>query len=439
MIKNILFISFLTLFLVGCSPFDDDEDQVVVQQVTNSSQNECNTQIINTSHPKKRPMLVVLLSYNNIQIDSSISTWNSKIFGNSEHQLNHYYNEISHSQFAFTQATECHGVAWVKLNKNHPNTDIDSPSFNTMVHPDLKMALESLDEKISFDIYDTDNNGHITPNELLITYIIAGYEDAYEGNHVNQGIWAHQSCLGPSYTPTLDGVSIMGCENEGNFALFGEKHDKARPHDATIGIIAHELGHSAFNLPDLYNTKNPSSGGVGYFGLMGAGTWTQKNIHEFPGDTPVHMSAWSKLQTGWITPDLATTSEVTLNATSLNSYNSLKIPINNDEYYLLENRDNSGYDRGFFMLDGTFKGGVAIWHVNNTQLTQAKITANEVNINNYNKGLDLIEASFNNIDSGGDGHAKNLFYDGHINNFSNAGISNISAPGTTMTLDLNKD
>ena len=385
-------------------------------------------------------MLVVLINYNDIQISSSISTWNSKIFAYNEGDLNHYMNEISASKFAFSQATEAVGVASVNLGKNHPNISIDDFSmFDSLVYPDLKASLQTLDNEISYNTYDADGNGHITPDELLVTFIIAGYEDAYEGSHVNQGIWAHQSCLSSTNTPTLDGVTIMGCANDGNFALFGERHNKSNPHDATIGIIAHELGHSAFSLPDLYNVSS-SYGGIGLFGLMDSGTWAKKNSSEFAGQTPTHMSAWSKTYTGWITPEDINETNTThiLNATSLNSYNTIKIPINANEYYLLENRDNSGYDQGLTMLGATFDGGLAIWHINELKLTDYYLDINEVNTVNSDKAVDLVEAANANIDSGGYGDEKNLFYSGNVDLFNvNTNITNISIPEETMTLDVN--
>ena len=441
MIKNILLFTLATLMFSGCLPDSSDDTTAVVTSLPTTQNStpksgECNTDVISATNPITRPMLVVLLSYNDIQIDSSISTWNSKIFGKNQSQLNHYYDEISTSKFEFAQATECNGVASVHLDKNHPNISIDSSSFDALVHPDLKAALTALDGQISFDIYDTNSDGHITPSELLVTFIIAGYEDAYEGRHVNHGIWAHQSCVASSNTPTLDGVTIMGCTNDGNFALFGEKHDIVTPHNASIGIIAHELGHSAFSLPDLYSTTDSSRGGIGYFGLMGGGTWAQKSASEYPGDTPVHMTAWSKIFTGWVTPDETSGSKV-MNATSLNSYNTVKIQINSNEYYLLENRDNSGYDQGLKILDGDFNGGIAIWHINNNKITPYNLENNIINTDTSNKGVDLVEAANANIDGGGIGDEKNLFYDTNVDAFSQGGVSNISARGSAMTLDVN--
>lgn len=447
MIKNKIFILVLTSFVFfGCgdssNSSNDDERVAPSSELENNlpsplANYECNDANQTTPASSTRPMLVILVSYNDIQISSDTSVWESKIFGKEENQLNHYYLQTSNSNFEFSKATELNGIVSVGLNKNHPDVDIDSSLFDSKVHQDLKTALELLDDSVSYNTYDTDGNGHITPDELLVTFIIAGYEDAYEGRHVTQGIWAHQYCVSSLFTPTLDGVTIMGCANDGNYAIFGEKHDKfasdGPTHDASIGIIAHELGHSAFNLPDLYNTSDPSSGGIGAYGLMGYGTWGYKDSSEYAGSSPTHMSAWSKAYNGWVIPSTCKGS-IPMNASALDSFNTVKIPISSTEYYLLENRDNSGHDMGLNVLGGTFDGGLAIWHINEDKLTPNKISENIVNTDNDNKGVDLIDAAYANIDNGGIGHEKNLFYNTNINSFFN--VSDIGPRGSVMTINI---
>ncbi|MDH3216795.1 MAG: M6 family metalloprotease domain-containing protein [Candidatus Krumholzibacteria bacterium] len=60
-----------------------------------------------------------------------------------------------------------------------------------------------------------------------------------------------------------------------------------------IGVFAHEFGH-AFGLPDLYDTDGGGQG-IGHHGLMGSGNWNTP-------ENPAHMSPWSKLELGWVTP-----------------------------------------------------------------------------------------------------------------------------------------
>ncbi|MEA2091606.1 MAG: M6 family metalloprotease domain-containing protein [Campylobacterota bacterium] len=442
MIKYI-FLSLIFLFFTACSSSTStttDSNSISIIP----SDTIPNPDVAQVPHKKSSiAMLGILISYNNIKISSNSSAWSSKLFGKNEHELNHYFIEVSNSKFEFIKANETNGVVddgivSATLNKNHPDSDIniDSSQFSSQVYPDLKAALEAVDNQINFSNYDADANGHITPDELLFTFIIAGYEDAYEGWHIENGIWAHQSCTSPSQTPTLDGVTLMGCNDKGNFALFGEQHNKSKPHNATIGIIAHELGHSAFRLPDLYNTAS-DYGGIGYFGLMGGGLWAKKSFNEEAGNTPVHLSAWSKVYANWVTPTQESGS-TSLHETSTSNYNIIKIPISANNHYLLENRNNSGYDRGLYALSGSFNGGMAIWHINENQLTTAKFESNSVNAETDNKGVDLVEAANATIDDNAQasGDEKALFYYLNVSEFGTE-VTNISIRGSTMTLNIN--
>lgn len=431
MIKFTIFL-LLLFFLNGCT--NDGKGGAISNAYTASAitTNRCaNSKVTSVTSSNYTPMLVILLSYNNQKISSPMNTWASKIYGKSKGQLNNYYRELSQNQFEFSEATECNGLASVTLGISHPNVDIGSSTFESKVHPGLALALKELDEKIAFNAYDTNGDGSISPDELLITFIIAGYEDAYEGHHVVNGIWGHQSCVNSSIAPTLDGVTIMSCANGGNYALFGEKHNSQNPHNATIGIIAHELGHSTFGLPDLY-----LGGGIGVFGLMGAGIWAYTTNH-YPGESPTHMSAWSKVHIGWVTPD-ETNGSKTFNATSLNSYNVVKVQ-NGSKYYLLENRDNSGYDAGLSILNG-FKGGIAIWEIDDTKTTQAHLDNNSVNSDASAQGVYILDAKKGAyIQNGNKGDSTTLFYNTNVNSLINTevNITNISVPSQTMTLDIN--
>ena len=362
-------------------------------------------------------MLLIRVQYNNIGFTSGAVTWSNKIFGGQRHQLNHYYHETSAGKFIFERVNENEGTAddgviTVTLNKKHPNS-----GSSTTIHSDLKQAVEAADAYIDFSRYDTDGSGTITPNELQVMFIVAGDEDAYGiYNEGNPAVWAHQSCVSILNTPIVDGVSVMGCLSGGNYSLFGERHGT---HDATIGIIAHELGHAAFALPDLYDIDYDSAG-IGFFGMMGYGNWGQQNSADLPGNTPVHFSAWSKIANGWVaamTLSGISSTDINLYETASKTYNVVKLPINSDEYFLLENRNNSGYDRGLFALNGTFGGGMAIWHIDESVIS-TNYGSNTVNSDATRKGVDLEEANMAELDSSsGIGHEKNLYYTGNMDRF----------------------
>lgn len=430
MYRFVLLFIFL-FFQFGC------EDKVSVSSL---DENETKPALVKKITRDSVPLLVVLVNFNNQIIESSESQWYQKLFSENNNSLNHYYIEVSNENFKYLSANENwknnDGIISVFLSDNHPNTDIDNLYMEDRIYGSVTKALVATDQYINFADYDTDGNGNITPDELTIVFIFAGFEDAYEGRHVYNGVWGHQNCMkNIDRIVTLDGVSLMGCANNGNFALFGEKHNYINPHDATIGIIAHELGHATFNLPDLYNTFDPYSGGIGMFGIMGSGTWSVKNNQEAAGTTPTHFTAWSKIYNGWIQAQ-EEKGNVTLFETASNEYNIIKIPIDAQHYYLLENRNKNGYDEGLLSLEGDFVGGIAIWKIDETKLTLQHIKDNDVNADTNNKGVDLVEAQDSLIDTqGGDGAANALFFKGNKDSYKDF-ITQISSSGNKMNLNI---
>ena len=381
------------------------------------------------------PLLVIRLAYSDRPFANPPITWHDRIFGKAEHQLNDYFLEVSNGTFQFEEAAETEGsindgIISVTLNRPHPDPEL---SERTDMLPDLAEAITKADPYIDFGRYDRNGDGYLSYSELQVIFIVAGYEDAYSGGTLAPGVWAHSYCLDSATAPAADGVTVLGCYGAGRYSLFGERHGryattgKISEHDATIGIIAHELGHSAFGLPDLYDTDE-SSAGIGYFGLMSSGSWGMSGPADDPGNTPVHPCAWSKIESGWVTPTTVSNANdhpVTLYQSSADVFNIVKVPISESEYFLLENRDNSGYDRGLYMLSGSFDGGLALWHIDETVIA-AKDASNTVNNDEAHKGVDLEEAANAQLDSGsGYGDAQNLYYAGNV-----AAFTPVTAPNS---------
>lgn len=406
-------IALVSLFIYGCSGGGSSEGSV--PDISSSTLPE------NTV-----PLLVIALQYSDIHFSNPPANWSDRIFGSNEHQLNHYFYEVSGGRFGYERAIENEGnindgVITITLDKPHPDPESDNWQS---IHPDLKNAVEIADEYTDFTLYDRDHNGILTSDEFQVIFIVAGFEDSYNGGLEAPGVWAHSDCTDATNTPLVDNVTLMGCGDGGNYSLFGERHYAAYEtipaHDATIGIIAHELSHATFHLLDLYDTTNNDSAGIGFFGLMGNGSWAQKDALDYPGNTPTHLSAWSKIRIGWIVPQIfshVSSIMTELNATSSGGYNVVKIPINTDEYFLLENRHNSGYDRGLYSLDGSFEGGMALWHIDE-KVILINTATNTVNGDATHKGVDIEEASIPVLDSGGLGNERNLYYAGNKTEFT---------------------
>ena len=186
-------------------------------------------------------------------------------------------------------------------------------------HAMLPKAIAETDSSINFSTFDTDSNEKLSASELQVIFLIAGGESA-TGLNSPGGVWAMASSLlcdengdgqyaneSGEHGITLDDVRLLGVNSstygQNGFSQFGERHGFSTDisWDATIGVMAHELGHAYFDLPDLYDTTNASSG-IGAFGVMGGGAWGQKALTEKTGSTPVHLSAWSKEKLGVCNP-----------------------------------------------------------------------------------------------------------------------------------------
>jgi len=462
MIKNFLekqLLLLLPLFILGCS--DNNSNEACDILPSNGTQIE---NIIYTSAGKtlRRPMLVIRIEFTDYTFQEDENFWATKIFGGDSGQLNHYYNEISQQQFQFTPVQNgsiINGVTTIKLSTTHPNfTTKDSlwqQDITNRLHPLLANTLLEIRNQLNFKDYDTNNDNKISSDELLLTFILAGHEDAYQSYDFGSGVWAHQDCTVGSNVPTIDGVTLMDCNNNGNYAVFGSKHydSPSMSHSATIGIIAHELGHSAFNLPDLY------SGGetrIGYYGLMSNGSWGQANQTGFPGSSPTHMTPWSKIDVGWFSiqkKHVDSTSFIELSATGTPNYNIIKSPIfnSNNEYFLLENRGAIGYDQGLKYINPKYRGGIAIWHID-TDVINKNRASNTVNADVHHKGVDIEEAAGSSADVGTGDPLTNLYYSNNVDAFTpntspNTNLYNgehsyiffteISSLGTVMNLKIN--
>ena len=405
----------------------------------------------------KVPLIIIQIEFNDQQFKSDTATWSKKIFGTSEGELNHYFNEISYGKLQFEKAKESDGVKndgiiTVRLNENHPGFVKD---FNKSVKnfpTRIVEAIKLTDSYINYAQYDTDGNNAISLKELQIMFLVAGGESA---TGVNPGVWARAWSLSEGFNatpPTLDGVRLMDYATHGTYSRFGESHFK-HGRDATIGIIAHELGHAALGLADLYDTKSvATSEGIGNFGLMGAGNWGRKNSTEYRGSTPIHMTGWSKIKSNFISPIVINkdTQNQQFRGTSFKDYQLYKILTQREnEYFLVENRSNNGYDRGLFTLEGDsdFTGGLSILHIDDNL---------EDNNNVYHKMVDIEEANNAVLDTPKDdethrGHINNLFFSGNSDSFtpttspnsnlydgrdSRINITNISDVGNTMSADI---
>ena len=477
----ILIVSLL-LFLISCSKKEKDSSS------TSSTVTCASSRTLTAS--TKVPLLVVRVQYANATFQSNETTWADKMFGTSDGQLNHYLDETTYSNYQFKPAIEksgCadDGVVTVTMSGNHPDTqNYDDKRYDCYA----AAAITEADKYINFAAYDTDSNDNLSVSELQVIFMVAGGESASNINTPG-GVWGMATSLycdadgdgsvraeeGERWL-TKDNVNLLGINSssygQNGYSQFGERQGRSSSDtwDATIGIMAHELGHAYFLLPDLYDTRlSPINSGIGPFGLMGSGVWGRKSSSEKSGATPVHLSAWSKENISACVPQTVDngTDNLTLPAVYKNIDNASSCGIykattsTSGEYFLFENRSSGGYDQGFngLLLDNSssygvwssYSGGAAIWHIkdilstcsdNNTCETQSP------------KLVDLEEANYGDLDNRSSiGRTTHLFYSGNNSTFDNSSTPNsklydnsssgisatsISAAGDNMPLTISK-
>jgi M6 family metalloprotease-like protein len=397
--------------------------------------------------------------------------------------LNHYLAETTYNKYQFTPITETSGTAndglvTVTMSGNHPDTQKNSWACYAAT------AISATDSSVNYAAYDTDSNGKLSVTELQVIFLVAGGESA-SGINSPGGVWGMATSLycdangdnnvsnvsGEAFM-TLDNVSLLDSDYYGQngYSQFGELQGSSSTDtwDATIGIIAHELGHAYFRLPDLYDTSNVGEG-IGSFGLMGAGSWTRKSSSEKSGATPVHLSAWSKENLSICTPQTVSsgTNNIALPAVYQSSIHGASCGIykattsTSGEYFLFENRSSGGYDQGLGTLwdissnsyaGSNYIGGVAIWHVKD--ILSSCFPSNNNCEAQSPKLVDLEEANDADLDSGSSrGRTTHLFYSSNSATFNNSStpnsklydnsssgisVTSISAAGDCMTLTISK-
>ena len=219
------------------------------------------------------------------------------------------------------------------------NFGIGRPSGTARANIMAQDAAVAANPTVDFGQYDNDGNGFV--DAFIVVHAGGGGEQT--GN--SGDIWSHKWTL----------PSAMNADGKQIFAYL------TIPEDARIGVCAHELGHLLFGFPDLYDIDDTSQG-IGNWCLMAGGSWNGG------GDIPSHPSAWCKVNQGWVT-----TTNVTNNATlslpdvktSRNVHRLWKDGTGGSEYFLLENRQRTGYDAN---LPGD---GLLIWHIDEAQTSNA--------------------------------------------------------------------
>ncbi len=333
--------------------------------------------------------------------------------------LDDYFEEISYGKFEVVgnvvgtqDATDCIALA---NNRSFYNTDAAGTADDNRDDALVREAVTAADAYVDFKDYDNDNDGRV--DALGIIYAGGGPHDGCATDSSPSGgdgdqLWPHSGGVNTGGALTADGKTIQPfiINSELTYAIATPPPGTACNQQQTIGLFAHELGHS-LGLPDLYDT-DVGNGGVHVWSTMASQYVSTTNL----ADTPPHYDPWSKAFQGWITTTLhqpgdrftEPISQVT-DAGEVHQFRDN--PAGSEiggagEYFLVENRQQVKFDQG---LPGC---GLLVWHIDEAKSdnTQGGHTAAAHRLVDIDEADGLAE-----LDNNGDADAGDP-YPGSTNN-----------------------
>ncbi|MET8214922.1 immune inhibitor A domain-containing protein [Streptomyces hirsutus] len=182
--------------------------------------------------------------------------------------------------------------AWVAQQKAAGATDAE-----------IKAAVAKFDE---WDRYDFDGDGDFNEPDGYIDHfqvVHAGEDESAGGGAQGEdAIWAHRwYAFGTDAGATGPEYNKLGGAPVGDTGIWAGDYT-IQPENGGLGVYAHEYGHD-LGLPDHYDTAGGENS-TGFWTLMSSGSWLGTGKNEI-GDLPGDMTAWDKLQLGWLDYDTA--------------------------------------------------------------------------------------------------------------------------------------
>lgn len=254
-----------------------------------------------------------------------------------------YFRAQSEGQFDLTFDV----VGPIELQYNmtyyggHSASGANDKNAGAMIAEAVRGAASQLSSMADYDWF-----GDGSVDQVFVLY--AGYGEASGGD--DNTIWPHRSSINPI---TVGGkwVSVYACSNELNI----------NDTPSGIGTFCHEFSH-CLGLPDLYDTA--------YSGNYGMGTWDLMNSGSYNGNgyRPCGYSGYERNFCGWREPKYLTEDthvEALKGLSDGGDYYIIKNDAYNDEYYILENRTQTGWDSDLY------GSGLLITHIDYSRLLWA--------------------------------------------------------------------
>ncbi len=293
--------------------------------------------------------IAILVDFSDNVSQVNASYFDNLLFGTGNGTVRHYYNEVTYGNLTVVTVNLPSSLGWKRAPQTYSYYTNNSNGLGSYPQNAQKLAEDAIalaNPYVNFSLYDNNNDGYV--DALFIIHAGPGAEFTGNNNH----IWSHKWS---THTPQLvDGVYAYIYSMEPEFWQ--------NPGDMTCGVYAHEMGHSVFSLPDVYD-RDGSSKGLGRWSLMAGGSWNGTL-----GNSPAHPDAWNRSKMGYVTPVNITRDTVHYPIPNVQN-NQVLVRLwrqgqVGQQYFLIENRQRLGYDSALPA------GGLCIYHVDESVTTQ---------------------------------------------------------------------
>lgn len=300
--------------------------------------------------------LVVLVDFNNKKfadghdLEYYKNVINGKDFSDEEEgyvgSVRDYFLAQSNGQFEL----DFDVVGPVTMSKNYGYYGYDNAyQKDEKVYEMIKEACDGIQDQVNLKDYDWDGDGEADQ----VFFLYAGLGQASGGSAST--IWPHESEL--RYWPcgvlsySTGKINTYACANE----LQPETQGSSRYISAGIGTICHEFSH-CLGFADMYDTSGGGGYGMSVFDVMDQGSYNGN------GFVPCNYTAFERIYAGWVEAIELDAPATVKDMKSVSDYGRPFIMYNyknTNEYFLLENRQNTGWDEGLYGSNG-----LLITHVN---------------------------------------------------------------------------
>lgn len=217
------------------------------------------------------------------------------------------------------------------------------------VYEMIKEASDAIQDQVNLKDYDWDGDGEADQ----VFFLYAGLGQASGGSAST--IWPHESEL--RYWPcgvlsySTGKINTYACANELQPVTQGSTNYIS----AGIGTICHEFSH-CLGFADMYDTSGGGGYGMSVFDVMDQGSYNGN------GFVPCNYTAFERIYAGWVEAIELDSPATVKDMKSVSDYGRPFIMYNyknTNEYFLMENRQNTGWDEGLYGCNG-----LLIVHVN---------------------------------------------------------------------------